>query len=141
MAKTDFAKLAAETKLILLRPKKVQESGFDPKILVPETKVEIDNIKKVLMENPKNLSLHWFIGIVLIFGFWDTFAASFLIDYLSKLPNVEGFAYAILGLLAIPAFVTQDFFISLAGKIGKFWVATIGLLLSGVSLMFFGLVE
>lgn len=141
VAKADFAKLAAETKLIFLRPQVVQETGFDPKKIIPETIVEINNIKNVLVELPRNKSLYWFMAIVLCFGFWDTFAASFLIDYLSKLPGASGFGYALLGILAIPAFVTQEFFIKMSRKLGVFLVAAFGLLVSGGSLMMFGIVE
>jgi hypothetical protein len=111
VARADFAKLAAETKLIFLRPQSVSSKKFDPKILIPETKKEIENIRKVLMDLPKSMSLYWFIAVVLSFGFWDTFAASFLIDYLSGLPGALGWGYLLLGVLAIPAFVTQHFFI------------------------------
>lgn len=141
VAKTDFAKLASETKLIFLRPQNVSTSKFDPKIIIPETIKEMKNIKKVLMELPRNISLYWFTLVVLSFGFWDTFAASFLIDYLSKLPGASGFGYALLGILAIPAFVTQEFFIGMSKKVGIFWVATFGLMVSGFSVMLFGLVE
>lgn len=130
VAKTDFAKLAAETKLIFLKPQAAPTQKFDFKSIIPETIDEMHKIKKVLLEIPRNMSLYWFILVVLCFGFWDTFAASFLIDYLSKLPNAAGFGYALLGILAIPAFVTQEFFIKLSQRYGKFWVACIGLLVS-----------
>ncbi len=139
--KADFAKLAAETKLIFLKPQSVSTKKFDPKIIIPETLKEIENIKKVLMELPRNMSLYWFVLVVLSFGFWDTFAASFLIDYLSKLPGASGFGYALLGILAIPAFVTQQFFINMSKKFGVFWVASFGLMVSGISIMLFGIVE
>lgn len=141
VAKTDFAKLAAETKLIFLKPQAAPTQKFDLKSIIPETIDEIHKIKKVLLGIPRNLSLYWFILVVLCFGFWDTFAASFLIDYLSKLPNAAGFGYALLGILAIPAFVTQEFFIKLSQKYGKFWVACIGLLVSGGSLICFGIFQ
>jgi hypothetical protein len=67
------------------------------------------------------------MALILAFGFWDTFASSFLIDYLSRLPNIGDFAYALLGVIAIPAFVAQDFFIKLSARAGKFVVALIGL--------------
>jgi hypothetical protein len=139
--KTDFAKLAAETKLIFLKPQSVSANKFDYKIIIPETLKEIGNIKKVLMELPRNMSLYWFVLVVLSFGFWDTFAASFLIDYLSKLPGASGFDYALLGILAVPAFVTQQFFINISKKFGVFWVASFGLMVSGTSVMLFGIVE
>jgi len=141
VAKTDFAKLAAETKLIFLRPQVVQETGFDPKKIVPETIEEVKNIRKVIVELPINMSLIWFMVIVLLFGFWDTFAASFLIDYLAKLPGAASFGYALLGILAIPAFVTQELFIKMSRTLGVFIVAAFGLIVSGGSLMMFGMVD
>jgi hypothetical protein len=140
LEKTDFAKLASEAKLIFLRPQ-IVESRFNPRDLVPATLQEFERIKLVLMGIPLSMSLFWFIVLILAFGFWDTFAASFLIDYLSKLPNIGGFAYALLGAIAIPAFVAQDFFIRLAARVGKLTVALIGLWLSGFSLICFGLFD
>jgi hypothetical protein len=140
LEKTDFAKLAAEAKLIFLRPQ-IVESGFNPKNLIPATLQEFERIKLVLTWIPLSPSLFWFMALILAFGFWDTFAASFLIDYLSKLPNIGGFAYALLGAIAIPAFVAQDFFIKLAARAGKLVVALIGLWLSGASLICFGLFD
>ncbi len=140
IAKTDFARLAKETKLIFLRPN-VVESTFDPRTIFPETLAEFARIRLVIAQIPRNMSLLWFIVLILAFGFWDTFAASFLIDYLANLPGAKAFGYALLGLIAIPAFVTQEFFIGMARKIGRFWVAAFGLGISGASLMMFGVVD
>lgn len=83
---------------------------------------------------PYHIGLFWTMGIILIFGFWDTFATSFLIDFLASLSKPE-YAYIILGIMAIPGFLLQEPFIKLSEKIGKFWVAMIGLLFSGMSLL------
>jgi hypothetical protein len=58
----------------------------------------------------------WAASVVLAFGFWDTFATSFLIEYLVKLSNKQ-MAYVMLAVIAIPAFVAQDPFIRLSKRI------------------------
>ncbi len=88
VAKADFGRLAQETRLIFLRPT-TQASGFNPRMLIPETLAEFRKIQAVVVNMPRNLSLFWFIGLILAFGFWDTFAASFLIDYLARLPGAS----------------------------------------------------
>ena len=75
------------------------------------------------------------MALILVFGFWDTFAAGFLIEYLAKLPSGEDLAYLLLGLIAIPAFVMQDPLIRLSRRIGVFPVALFGIGISGISLL------
>ncbi len=140
LEKADFGKLANEARLIFLRPTRL-ESNFKPREIVPATLEEFKRIRQVIMGIPMSMSLLWYIGLILAFGFWDTFAASFLIDYLAKLPGAGGFAYALLGAIAIPAFVMQDFFIGLANRIGKLPVILFGLAASGASLICFGLFD
>ncbi len=54
------------------------------------------------MQQPPYMSIYWTLSMILIFGFWDTFAASFLVSFLDTLR--PGWSYALLGLIAIPAF-------------------------------------
>lgn len=138
IAKTDFSKLASEAKLIFLKPLTLR-TDFDPKSILPETKKAIFSIRKVLFETPYHYGLLWLITMILSFGFWDTFAASFLIDFLAKLSTGPSFAYAILGVIAIPAFVTQDAFIKLSKRIGVLPVVMFGLFMSGISILFLAL--
>ena len=78
--------------------------------------------------------------MILIFGFWDTFASSFLIEFLAKASKPE-LAYVMLGVIAIPAFVMQEPFIKLSKRIGAFWVTAIGLSLSGASLLMMAMAD
>ncbi len=96
IAKTDFATLAQEVKLIFIRPATIKDEKFDVKILIPETKKEFLLIRKTLASIPYNFGLLWFVALILIFGFWDTFAAGFMIEYLAKLPTGEDLAYLLL---------------------------------------------
>jgi MFS family permease len=139
--KAQFSQLAASARLIFLRPKEVKNSKeFSFKALIPETKIEFHRIKKVIMNPPANQSLVWFIWLVLSFGFWDTFAASFLIDFLANESGSKQLAYILLGAIAIPAFVLQDFFIGLSRRIWRFIVMLFWILLSGFSIIVLGFV-
>lgn len=57
------------------------------------------------------------MSLVLIFGFWDTFASTFLIDFLAKIGS-EKTAYLILAIIAIPALALQEIASKIAEKIG-----------------------
>ena len=133
VSKADLATLAKTTKFLFIRPSKIR-TDFSFKKVLDETKIELLSIRKILTGMPFHIGLYWTMGVVLIFGFWDTFATSFLIDFLAKASKPE-FAYIILGIIAIPAFVMQEPFIKLSHKIGSFWVVIIGLSLSGCSLL------
>ncbi|MFB0964989.1 MAG: hypothetical protein QMC36_04840, partial [Patescibacteria group bacterium] len=65
---------------------------------------------------------------------WDTFASSFLIEYLAKISSPQ-MAYVLLGIIAIPAFVAQDFFIGLSKRVGILPIVSVGIVASGVSLV------
>jgi hypothetical protein len=50
----------------------------------------------------RHLIVYWSFIMLLTFGFWDTFASTFLIDFLNQVK--PGWSFALLGLIAIPAF-------------------------------------
>jgi len=77
--------------------------------------------------------------LVLIFGFWDTFASTFLIEFLAKVGS-EKTAYILLACIAIPALGLQEVAGRVAEKIGIKTVAMFGLGLSGVSLIGMGII-
>lgn len=87
--------------------------------------------------------------MVTLFGFWDTFVTSFLIDFLQEmlLRNKDNpvaalmTGYTFIAALALPAYGLQIPFIALARRIGQFMVIFFGVLLSGFSLLFFGYVD
>lgn len=82
-------------------------------------------------------ALIWGLTLVLIFGFWDTFASSFLIDFLDNL--APGWGYILLALVGVPGIVLQEFAIKLAQKFGEKTIGIIGLGLSGFSLIGMGI--
>ena len=66
--KAQFSQLAANARLIFLRPKEVKSSKqFSFKTLIPETKLEFLRIQKVVADIPRNASLLWFISLVIAF--------------------------------------------------------------------------
>jgi hypothetical protein len=65
------------------------------------------------------------MSLILIFGFWDTFATTFLIDFLDTVS--PGWSYALLALIALPALGLQEIAGKIATKIGVKTVAFFGL--------------
>ncbi|MDD4530778.1 MAG: MFS transporter [Candidatus Gracilibacteria bacterium] len=142
--KTDFAEIAKKgTKYLFLKPLEVKSNTkIDFKELKEITKKEFKIAYSVIFGNPRKFIIFWSIMSIFLFGFWDTFAATFLIDFLKKFEINDGFfvlsAYIILGLIAIPAFITPEFFIAISKKIGTLPIILFGILISGVSMLFFG---
>ena len=139
VSKTDLAAVAQTTKLLFIRPAK-KRTDFSIETVKEESKKEFNSIRNLITSVPYHIGLFWTMGIILIFGFWDTFASSFLIEFLAKASKPE-FAYIMLGIIAIPAFVMQEPFIKLSKSIGAFWVTAIGLSLSGTSLLMMAMAD
>jgi hypothetical protein len=93
-----------------------------------------------MVHTPIYLVIYWTMSLVLIFWFWDTFASTFLIEFLAKIGS-EKTAYILLAFIAIPALWLQELAWKLAEKIGIKTVALFGLWLSGFSLIAMGLVS
>jgi hypothetical protein len=81
--------------------KRETQSQLSIATLVAGTKTEIRSVIQVIQPLP--LLLVWFILVSTGFGFWDTFAGSFLIDHIKSFEN-SILTFLILGSLAIPAF-------------------------------------
>lgn len=73
-------------------------------------------IKSIMLHNPPYMIVYWTMSLVLIFGFWDTFASTFLIDFLAKIGS-EKTAYLLLACIAIPALGLQEISSHVAEKI------------------------
>ncbi len=131
--KADFAAAAKTAKFLFLRPMP-PKAKFNFSEVVEGTKKEALLIRRVIAEVPLHLGMLWAAAVVLGFGFWDTFATSFLIEHLVSLSSPQ-LAYLILAAIAIPAFVTQGFFIGMSKKIGILPVVSFGLALSSASLI------
>lgn len=78
---------------VFIKPAKTQESVPWGEIL-SKTKSEFMIILKILSRKPIYLSIYWTLSMILTFGFWDTFAASFLVDFLNNIK--PGWSYALL---------------------------------------------
>lgn len=130
----DLKETLWSTKYIFIKPVTVNKKMITISELAIQTKEEFIEIVKTL-SYAKNTSLivYWSFIMVLIFGFWDTFASTFLLEFLDQLK--PGWSYIFLAIIALPAFALQDFFASLSEKVGVYKIANIGLFISGASLL------
>lgn len=146
--KTDFAKVATGMKFIFLKPMQLSTT-INWKDIIHTTKEDIKSFYEVLAVAPLNMKLMVMSGIIIFFGFWDTFVVTFLIDFLNKIIQRNGDStvlqivpitgYIFIAILAIPAFGGQIPLIGLSKKIGTFSVIFFGVLISGISMFLFGL--
>lgn len=129
--KIELKNLISTTKYLFLKPMTVK-SWLTFKLLIEETKKEFKWTYNILADKKNTLVIYWCLIMVMTFWFWDTFAATFLIWFLDNLWNWGW--YVLLWVIAIPAFLLQDFFSKLSIK---FWVYTISnfwIVLSWISL-------
>lgn len=136
----DLQKVIESAKYIFIKPKQKATSPLKWKELVIETKNTALIIKKIMLHTPIYLIIYWTMSLVLIFWFWDTFASTFLIEFLAKIWS-EKTAYILLAFIAIPALWLQELAAKLADKIGIKTVAFFWLWLSWVSLIAMGFVS
>lgn len=144
--KADFKEVAKGMKFIFLKPMQFH-TEMNWKEIITTTKEDIKSFYEVLALAPLNKRLIVMSLIVVFFGFWDTFVITFLISFLDKIiSNNDNFilqtrlftGYIFIAILAIPAFGAQIPFIGLSRKVGTFFVIFSGVLLSGISMIFFG---
>lgn len=131
----DLPKVLENTKYIFLKPKqKLQEqSMLKWWELLEETIKTGKFIWKIMSHRPMYIIIYWTTSLVLIFWFWDTFAATFLIDFLDSMKHWMG--YVLLAFIAIPGLALQEIAIKTSEKIGIKTVAIFWLLLSWSSLI------
>ncbi len=146
--KVEIAELAKAGNILFLRPLRAKTfTGFSE--IIQETKSAMTVTLRVLFEQRRNFTLLWIFAVILCFGFWDTFVATFQIEFLNKLLELNHdnvlvrsqllSGYLLLGLLIIPVFALQSFFIKLSKTFGVFLIVVSGMLLSAVSILLFGL--
>lgn len=130
----DIRNTLKNTKYVFLNPIQVSDDMITVREMIDKTKESFIEIYKTLQfATDKYLIVYWSFVMLLTFGFWDTFATTFLIDFLDQVK--PGWSFVLLGLIAIPAFGLQGFFWKIADKVWVFTVSVFGLILSGVSLM------
>lgn len=138
--KADLAKVLWSAKYLMIKPKeKTENSNIPWNSVWISTKKEFQIIWKIVSEKPFRLNLLWTISLVLTFGFWDTFASSFLLDFLDQVKN--GWSYILLAIIGVPGIVLQEFASKIGSKIGIKIIGMIGLGLSWVSLIMMGVLS
>ena len=130
----DMKNALSQTKYIFLRPIKRDPNMISVSEMKKKTIESFIEIYKTLQfASDKYLIVYWSFVMLLTFGFWDTFASTFLIDFLNQVQ--PGWSFILLGLIAVPAFWLQGLFWKLADKVGVYEIATFWLILSGSSLI------
>jgi len=144
----NFIELSKKTKLILLKPIEIKKS-LDMKDIISTSAANFSTFFKLIFSAPRNILIFWFLMLIMQYGFWDTFVATFLVQFLEKVlissssdiitRNISG--YILLWLLVIPAFSCQQFFINLSKKFWVFIIVMIGNIISAVSMVCFWLAD
>jgi MFS family permease len=139
VSKADIGNIIGKVKYIMLKPKqKVEWTEKIPWADVKESsKKEFRIIWDIFSHSPTHINLIWTISLVLIFWFWDTFASSFLLDFLDQVK--PGWSYVLLAIIGVPGIVLQEVASKIGKKIGIKTIGMVGLGLSGVSLLIMGL--
>lgn len=143
--KTDFSETAKNMKFIFLKPLGLRKT-IDFKEIRKTTTEDMKSFFNILLKAPYSYRLIVIWLVITFFSLWDTFVGSFLIDFLNNVlsQNKTNFIaqlmtwYVFITILAIPAVWWQSPFINLSKKIWTFMVMFAGVLISWISLMFFG---
>jgi hypothetical protein len=139
----DFQKFKGDMSYIIMKPKEItKEIDWDD--ILQKTKLEYRMLYKLIFGKETLVPvLLWTTGCIFLFGCWDTIVTTFFITYLdevlknSGVQNIIQSGFFLIGILAIPAYGLQMFWIKQAEKKGKFIIITMGLFLSAIAL--FGL--
>ena len=134
----DLEKVLSTAKYVFLKPKQQETKKIDIKELHQEIIQTAQIIWRIMTHNPPYIIIYWTMTLVLIFGFWDTFASTFLISFLDQIKN--GWSYILLACIAIPALGLQEIAGRTAEKVGIKTIAFTGLGLSGISLIGMGII-
>jgi len=85
----DFKKIASQTKnYLFLKPIQIRNKVDWPE-LTEEVKVQFKLLKQTLFSLPVDIFLVWVMAIVMYFSFWDNFVATFQIEFLNKILQVN----------------------------------------------------
>ncbi len=138
--KADLGKIIQNTKYLFMKPKqpknkKIKEIPW--KDIFELTKTEMRVIWDIFSQKPLQFGLIWTISLVLIFGFWDTFASSFLLDFLDKVK--PGWSYILLAIIGVPWILLQDVVSRYTYVFGAKAIGMFGLGISSISILIMGL--
>lgn len=112
--------------------------------IIEKTKEEYRMIYKLIFEKTTLVPiLLWSTVSIILFGCWDTIVMTFFITFLdeslkdSGVQNIIRSGFILIGILAVPAYALQLFWIKKAKTYGKFNIIAMGIFVSAVAL--FGL--
>lgn len=146
--KNEILQKAREAKVLFLKPIEMKNS-VDWNEVYNTTREDIKNFFEIIFKAPYNYRLLVMWSVLTLFGFWDTFVTSFLIDFLEQIISINSealkdlylqnilTAYVFIALLAIPAYWAQGPLIKLSGKIWVMKVILPWILISWISVFLF----
>lgn len=143
--KDEIIEKAKWAKVLFLKPIEMKNSVNWTEVYTI-AKSDIHNFFEILFQAPYNYRLLIMWAVLTLFGFWDTFVTSFLIDFLNwilktnQVPTLIS-AYVFIALLAVPAYGAQIPLIALWNKIWVMKVILSWVLLSWVSVFLFWLFD
>jgi len=134
VSKVDLASVVSGAKYVVFLPREMSSKSPSAWELISKTEESFVDIWQTLSyAMHTHMIVYWSFVMLLTFGFWDTFASTFLIDFLNQVK--PWWSFILLGLIAIPAFWLQSFFWNLSDKIWWFKISLVGLFMSGASLI------
>jgi len=93
--KIDIKETLKNTKYLILKPSFMKESKISISEITKQTSLSFRDIFQTLVFSiDKHLIVYWAFIMLLTFGFWDTFASTFLIDFLDQVK--PGWSFALL---------------------------------------------
>ncbi len=139
----DFQKLKGSMDYIIMKPKEITKD-IDWNEIVEKTKIEYRMLYKLIFVKTTLVPiLLWSTGSIILFGCWDTIVMTFFITFMdeslkdSGVQNIIRSGFILIGILAVPAYALQLFWIKKAKIYGKFNIITMGIFVSAGAL--FGL--
>jgi Major Facilitator Superfamily len=139
----DFQKLKGSMDYIIMKPKEItKEINWND--IIEKTKIEYRMLYKLIFVKTTLVPiLLWSTGSIILFGCWDTIVMTFFITFMdeslkdSGVQNIIRSGFILIGILAVPAYALQLFWIKKAKSYGKFNIITLGIFVSAGAL--FGL--
>jgi len=141
MTTLDFEHAKKDIQYLILKPKQISQQ-FDWGDIWQKTKQEYRMIYKLVFRKTSFIPiLLWTTWTILLFGCWDNVATTFFVKFLddsmqnvSWVKNIIQSGFILIGILAIPAYLLQGFWIKQAEKFGRFRIITFWLFISGAAL-------
>lgn len=137
----DFETIKHWAQYLIFKPKQIAEQ-FDWGDIWQKTLQEYRMIYTLVLSKHSFIPiLLWTTGTILLFGCWDNVATTFFVKFLDQsLQNVNWAkeyiksGFILIGIIAIPAYILQGFWIKKAAKLGRFTIIVVWLIFSWISL-------